>query len=102
MQGWAVGQDERWKPTQRALHRSFAEVAEMRVTRCVRHKDKLYYIFTRADDQEQKLSGVGLATARLDGIVKALVADFATWHFDTFGLTVEDSLEIAGSNSSAE
>ena len=88
------------KPSQRTLHRSFAEATEMKVTRCVRHKEKVYYIFTRDDGQEQKLSGAGLATARLD--VKAVVAEFEAWHLETFGITVEQSFDIADSNSSGE
>ena len=86
------------KPSQQTLQRDFANPADMRITRCVKHNGKLYYIFTRVDGQEQKISSSGVLTARKD--IKKMVADFAAWHLENFGLTIEDSLDLVGSNSS--
>ena len=59
------------KPEQPSLQRSFAAIADMRVTRCVQHNSKTYYIFTGLDGQEQKLTEAGVTKARVE--IKQLV-----------------------------
>ena len=74
------------RPKQKGLERAFAQAHEMQVTRCVQFNDKLYYIFTRQDGAEQRLTASGVATARLD--VKQLVQAYTAWHQETYGMPI--------------
>jgi hypothetical protein len=85
------------RPKQKGLERAFAQVHEMRVTKCVQFNDKLYYIFTRQDGAEQRLTAAGVATARID--VKQLVHTYTAWHEETYGMTIAESLKLVVSDS---
>ena len=52
------------KPDQSTLAREFADVTELQVTRCVQFSSRIYYIFTRLDGVERKLTEAGVTKAR--------------------------------------
>ena len=85
------------KPEQPSLQRNFAAIEDMRVTRCVQHSSKTYYIFTRLDGQEQKLTEAGVTKARVE--IKQLVRTFKEWHLMTYEMTVEDSFKVVDSDT---
>ena len=85
------------RPKQKGLERAFAQAHEMQVTRCVQFNDKLYYIFTRQDGAEQRLTAAGVATARLD--VKQLVQAYTAWHQETYGMAIAESLQLVVDHS---
>ena len=85
------------KPEQPSLQRNFASIEDMRVTRCVQHSSKTYYIFTRLDGQEQKLTEAGVTKARVE--IKQLVRTFKEWHLMTYEMTVEGSFKVVDSDT---
>ena len=85
------------RPKQKGLERAFAQAHEMRVTKCVQFNDKLYYIFTRQDGAEQRLTAAGAAAARLD--VKQLVQAYTAWQQEPYGMAIAESLQLVVDHS---
>ena len=61
------------KPGQSTLVREFADVSELQVTRCIQFNSRIYYIFTRQDGVERKLTEAGVTKARKE--IKTLVKE---------------------------
>ena len=51
------------KPDQSTLVREFADVTELQVTGCIQFNSRIYYIFTRQDGVERKLTEAGVTKA---------------------------------------